>query len=80
MYTNPGTIQIAHRHMNVEIGAETALFPEKEYIYCMGFSLQCSTFSMSIKQKTKKYRTVLVNISKSVSVLLPAYLPACLPS
>ncbi len=24
--------QIAHRHMDVEIGAEAALFPEKEYI------------------------------------------------
>ncbi len=32
--------QIAHRHMYVEIGAEAALFPEKEYMYGIFVAVQ----------------------------------------
>ncbi len=39
MWTDPGNILIAHRHMNVEIGAEAAEIPEKEYINGIAFAV-----------------------------------------
>jgi hypothetical protein len=40
IWTDPGNIKIAHRHMNVEIGADDAKFPEKEYINGIAVAVQ----------------------------------------
>jgi hypothetical protein len=39
MWTDVRTIKIAHGHMNVEIGVDAALFPEKEYISGIFFAV-----------------------------------------
>jgi hypothetical protein len=42
LWTDPRSIYIAHRHMNVENGAEAALFPEKKYINGIAVAVQAS--------------------------------------
>jgi hypothetical protein len=53
MWTDPAweyTVQIAHRHMNVEIGTEAARaqFPEKEYINGIFLAVCLSSFILAL--------------------------------
>jgi hypothetical protein len=55
--------------MNVEIGAEAALFPEKEYIY--GFSLQCRHGASNVSVFISALSIYLLgNCSVNIRVLL----------
>jgi hypothetical protein len=45
IWTNPGNICIARRHINVEIGTEAVQFPEKEYINGIFFAVLLTVFA-----------------------------------
>jgi hypothetical protein len=53
-------MQIAHRYMNVEIGAEAALFPEKEYTKGIFVALYYCSASTETK-RNRLYRSLYWN-------------------
>jgi hypothetical protein len=65
MWTDPGNIQFAHRHMNVETGTEAVQFPEKEFIN--GIFLQCIFLTPSV------YLLVPIDYSRGVRLSIGSF-------
>ncbi len=52
MWTDPGNIYIAHRHINVDIAAEAVQFPEKENVNGIAVAVQLPVLWFGTPQGT----------------------------
>jgi hypothetical protein len=60
---------IAHRHMNVEIGAKAALFPEKEYINGIFVAVKTSSPTSSISGRRRKLQHLYCGLPTPTSTV-----------